>query len=114
MNEKTLNIDAIHRELKQHDLTVTGIIASWTHPVTGRSKRLTYEGMVLFLYPDSPDLLPDTFSYSVATADDPDGAIALESLQEALDIYNNIDLSVPPEPYQLFLRAEKFWNSQVP
>jgi hypothetical protein len=106
MNEK-LNIDAIHRELTEHDLSLTGIIASWSHPITGRVKKLSYEGMVLFLYPDSPDLLPDTFSYSVATVDDLDGAIAVESLQEALDIYNNIDLSVPPEPYQLFLRAEE-------
>ena len=113
MNEK-LNIDAIRDELKQDDLTVTGLIAAWTHPVTGRSKRLSYEGTVLFFHPDSPDILPDTFSYSVATGDDPDGAIGVESLQEALDIYNGIDLSIPVEPYQLLLRAEKFWNSQVP
>jgi hypothetical protein len=113
MNEK-LNIDAIHRELTEHDLSLTGIIASWTHPITGRVKKLSYEGMVLFLYPDSPDLLADTFKYTIAVADDPDGTIAVDSLQQALDIYNGIDLSVPAEPYQLFLRAEKFWNSQVP
>jgi hypothetical protein len=106
MNEK-LNIDAIHRELTEHDLTVKGIIATWTHPVTGRVKQLSYEGMVLFFHPEEPDILPDTFKYTVATADDLDGAIALESLQEALDLYNNIDLSVPAEPYQLFLRAEE-------
>ncbi len=107
MNEKTLNIDTVHCELKRDDLTVAGLIATWTHPVTGRSKRLTYEGTVLFFHPDSPDLLPDTFSYGVATGDDLDGAIAVDSLQDALDIYNNIDLSIPLEPYRLLRLLEE-------
>jgi hypothetical protein len=106
MNEK-LNIDAIRDELKRDDLTVKGLIAAWTHPITGRSKRLSYEGMVLFFHPEEPDILPDTFKFTVATADDLDGAIAIDSLQDALDIYNNIDLSIPVEPYQLLQRAEE-------